>query len=205
MAALFLGERVRIYRWSAVVVGFAGVLLMLAPHLDFVPSTVASAGEAMGAFFGLSGACFNAASVVQTRHLTKSESTSAIVFYFSLICALAGLATWPFGWNSPSAAELAALIGIGLCGGLGHIVLTESYRFAPASLVAPFDYTSMLWALVLGYLAFGELPSALGFLGGAIIVAAGLFVIWRERQLGLKRVPLAPLDPAAVERPLSRP
>ena len=209
MAALFLGERVRIYRWSAVVVGFAGVLLMLAPRFDFAPSAVASAGEAtgafMGAFFGLSGACFNAASVVQTRHLTKSESTSAIVFYFSLICALAGLATWPFGWNSPSAAELAALVGIGLCGGLGHIVLTESYRFAPASLVAPFDYTSMLWALVLGYLAFGELPSALGFLGGAIIVAAGLFVIWRERQLGLKRVPLAPLDPAAVERPLSRP
>jgi drug/metabolite transporter (DMT)-like permease len=87
----------------------------------------------------------------------------------------------------PGGRELAALIGIGICGGLGHIVLTESYRFAPASLVAPFDYTSMLWALVLGYLAFGELPTALGFLGAAIIAGAGLFVIWRERQLALER------------------
>jgi drug/metabolite transporter (DMT)-like permease len=211
MAALLLGERVRIYRWSAVGIGFAGMLVMLAPHLDLAGSSLVSAGEAVGAFFGLSGACFNAASVVQTRHLTKSESTSSIVFYFSLICALAGLATLPLGWNVPSTAELAELVGIGICGGLGHIVLTESYRHAPASLVAPFDYTSMLWALALGYLAFGELPTALGCLGGAIIVAAGLFVIWRERQLGLGRVPPARLDPVGAkgepvpECPVSRP
>jgi drug/metabolite transporter (DMT)-like permease len=183
MAALLLKERVRIYRWSAVIVGFTGVLVMLVPYLDLGGSTLASASEAVGAGFGLAGAFFNAGSVIQTRHLTKSESTSSIVFYFSLICALAGLLTLPFGWNLPNGTELAVLIGIGICGGLGHIVLTESYRFAPASLVAPFDYTSMLWALVLGYLAFGEFPTALGFLGAAIIVGAGLFVIWRERRL----------------------
>ena len=202
MAALLLRERVRIYRWSAVIVGFVGVLVMLVPHLDPAGAALASAGEGIGAFFGLSGAFFNAGSVIQTRHLTKSESTSSIVFYFSIICALGGLVTWPLGWNMPSARELAALISIGFCGGLGHIVLTESYRYAPASLVAPFDYTSMLWALVLGYLAFGELPTALGFLGGAIIVAAGLFVIWRERQLGLDRAPPVPLAPPPV--PVSR-
>jgi drug/metabolite transporter (DMT)-like permease len=192
MAAVVLKERVRIYRWSAVIVGFIGVLVMVAPHLDMAAldsgGTAASAGGAVGAAFGITGAFFNAASVIQTRHLTKSETTSSIVFYFSLICALAGLVTWPFGWNTPSGSELAALIGIGICGGLAHIVLTESYRWAPASLVAPFDYTSMLWALVLGYLAFGELPTMLVFLGAAIIAAAGLFVIWRERQLGLGRV-----------------
>jgi drug/metabolite transporter (DMT)-like permease len=187
MAALWLGERVRIYRWSAVSIGFLGVVVMLLPHVDVAGSVPASASEAIGAALGLTGAFFNAGSVVQTRHLTKSETTSSIVFYFSLICALAGLATAPFGWNMPGGFELAALIGIGLCGGLGHIVLTESYRFAPASLIAPFDYTSMLWALLVGYLAFGELPSALGFLGAAIIVGAGLFVIWRERQLGRVR------------------
>jgi drug/metabolite transporter (DMT)-like permease len=184
MAALVLKEQVRIYRWSAVIVGFIGVLVMVAPHLD-VGGTAASAGGAVGAAFGLAGAFFNAGSVIQTRHLTKSETTSSIVFYFSIICALAGLVTLPFGWNMPSGPELAALIGIGICGGLAHIVLTESYRWAPASLVAPFDYTSMLWALLLGYLAFGELPTMLVFLGAAIIAAAGLFVIWRERQLGL--------------------
>jgi drug/metabolite transporter (DMT)-like permease len=187
MAAVFLKERVRIYRWSAVIIGFMGVMVMLVPHLDISGSTAAHAAEGLGAFFGLTAAFFNAGSVIQTRHLTRSETTSSIVFYFSLICALAGLVTWPFGWNTPSWGELAALIGIGICGGLGHIVLTESYRFAPASLVAPFDYTSMLWALVLGYLAFGELPTALGFLGAAIIAGAGLFVIWRERQLAAGR------------------
>jgi drug/metabolite transporter (DMT)-like permease len=191
MAALWLKERVRIYRWSAVIIGFAGVLVMLLPHLD-VSGTAAAAGAAIGAFFGLAGAFFNAGSIIQTRHLTKSETTSSIVFYFSLICALAGLLTWPFGWNTPSGTELAALIGIGLCGGLGHIVLTESYRWAPASLVAPFEYTSMLWALMLGYLAFGELPTALGFLGAAIIAGAGLFVIWRERQLRQERAAAVP-------------
>jgi drug/metabolite transporter (DMT)-like permease len=192
MAALLLKERVRIYRWSAVIIGFLGVLVMLVPHLEIGGAMAVQAGGAIGALFGLAGAFFSSLSVIQTRHLTKSETTSSIVFYFSLICAFAGLATWPFGWNTPSGAELAALIGIGVCGGLAHIVLTESYRWAPASLVAPFDYTSMLWALVLGYLAFGEFPTALGFLGAAIIAAAGLFVIWRERQLGAQRVAIVP-------------
>ena len=79
----------------------------------------------------------------------------------------AGLCTWPFGWVTPTWPELAALITIGIFGGLAHILLTESYRHAPASLVAPFDYTSMLWALLLGYLVFGEVPSALVFIGAA--------------------------------------
>ena len=80
--------------------------------------------------------------------------------------------TWPFGWVTPSWPELAALIVIGICGGLAHILLTESYRLAPASLVAPFDYTSMLWALLLGFV-FGEVPSALVFVGAAIIARRG--------------------------------
>jgi drug/metabolite transporter (DMT)-like permease len=110
MAALLLKERVRIYRWSAVVVGFLGVLVMLLPHLDLGGSTAASAGAAAGAAFGLSGAFFSALSIIQTRHLTKSETTSSIVLYFSLICTLAGLVTLPFGWNTPTWPELAALI-----------------------------------------------------------------------------------------------
>jgi drug/metabolite transporter (DMT)-like permease len=87
----------------------------------------------------------------------------------------------------PNGPELAALIVIGICGGVAHILLTESYRLAPASLIAPFDYTSMLWALVLGFLVFGEVPSVLVFVGAGIIASAGLFVIWRERRLGAQR------------------
>ena len=187
LSAIFLKERVRIYRWSAVIAGFIGVLVMLAPHLDVDHSTAGTAAVA-GATLGLIGAFFSACSTVQTRALTRSETTSSIVLYFSLICAIAGLCTLPFGWLAPSGQELVALVTIGVFGVLAHIFLTESYRLAEASLVAPFDYTSMLWALLLGYVVFNELPDALVYLGAAIIAAAGLFVIWRERRLGLPRI-----------------
>lgn len=188
-AALFLGERVRIYRWSAVGVGFLGVIVMLWPHFDVAHFMVAgSAATAIGATCAMASAFTSAGSVIQTRLLTSTESTSSIVFYFSLICALCGLATWPFGWATPDSGQLAALIALGVLGGLAHIMLTESYRFATASVIAPFDYTTMLWAFVLGYALFGEVPTKYVFIGGSIVATAGLFVIWRERQLGLRRV-----------------
>jgi drug/metabolite transporter (DMT)-like permease len=190
-AAAFLGERVRIYRWSAVLVGFAGVIVMLWPYLDlkqFGPGGTATAAAAVGAACALASAFTNAGSVIQTRRLTTTESTSSIVFYFSLICAIGGLATLPFGWVIPSGAQLAALIGLGLIGGLAHVLLTESYRHAPASLVAPLDYSTMLWAFILGYALFGEIPTVYVFVGAAIVAGAGIFVIWRERQLGLARL-----------------
>jgi drug/metabolite transporter (DMT)-like permease len=176
-AAIFLKERVRLYRWTAVIIGFAGVLVMLWPHLDLSHfSGAAATASALGALFALSAAMFN-----------SSETTSSIVFYFSLICALAGLCTLPFGWSFPSGAVVAALIATGILGGLAHIFLTESYRYAPASLVAPFGYTAMLWAFVLGYVFFGEIPVPLVFIGAGVVAGAGLFVIFRERQLGLRR------------------
>ena len=189
LAAIILKERVRIYRWSAVFVGFGGVIVMLIPHFDFghYAAAGATAVATVGSILALIAACCNAGTVIQTRRLTQSETTSSIVFYFSLVTALAGAVTLPFAWHSPSAAELLMLVSLGLFGGVGHIFLTESYRYAAASVVAPFDYTSMLWALIFGYWFFGELPSALIYVGAAIVTAAGLFVIWRERQLGLKR------------------
>ncbi len=186
-AAIFLGEHVRIYRWTAVAIGFVGILVMLAPHLDYRHFTGPDVAGAVGATCALLAAIANSAAVIQTRRLTQTETTSAIVFYFSLICAFAGLATWPFGWESPSHIELAALIGTGLCGGVAHILLTESYRFAPASVLAPFDYTAMLWAFLLGFVVFGELPTVTVYIGSVIVAGAGLYVIWRERQLGLQR------------------
>jgi drug/metabolite transporter (DMT)-like permease len=170
---------------------------MLAPRLDISQSTAAATG-AIGAGLGLMGAFFSAGSTIQTRAMTASETTSSIVLYFSLFCALASLCTWPFGWITPTWPELAALVTIGIFGGLAHILLTESYRLAPASLVAPFDYTSMVWAFILGFIVFGEVPSALVFLGAAIIAGAGLFVIWRERQLGLQRARAAEGPPTGT-------
>ncbi len=189
LAVVFLKERVRIYRWSAVTIGFIGVLVVLAPHFsgDQLALVMVSATAVWGVLYGLTGSISNAASVIQTRHLTKSETTSSIVFYFSLICAIAALLTAPFGWLRPNSVELAALVATGFLGGLGHILLTESYRYAPASIIAPFDYTSMIFALVLGYLLFGEIPTTMIVIGSTIIAAAGLFVIWREHQIATAR------------------
>ena len=189
LSALILKERVRIYRWSAVIVGFVGVLVVLSPHLSRDELTAAMGGVAslLGVIYAICGSVTNAGTAIQTRRLAQSETTSSIVFYFSLSCALAGLVTLPFGWVTPTVAETVALVSIGVLGGTGHIFLTESYRYASASLVAPFDYTSMIWALVLGYAMFGEKPTSEIVLGSAIIAAAGLFVIWRERQLAIIR------------------
>jgi drug/metabolite transporter (DMT)-like permease len=188
-AALFLKERVRIYRWSAVTVGFLGVLVVLAPHFSATEMTVimASTASVAGVIYALLGSITNAGTMIQTRKLTQSETTSSIVFYFSLICAIAGLVTWPFGWTAPTAAEFGVLACIGFLGGMGHILMTESYRYAAASVVAPFDYTSMIWALLLGYAMFGETPTVTIVIGSMIIASAGLFVIWRERQLAMMR------------------
>ena len=185
MAALILKERVRRYRWSAVSIGLVGVIVMIWPYLDIWGTFyVGSTERTIGAICALTGAFLNAGTVIQTRRLTMSETTSSIVFYFSLICALAGLATLPFGWLPITFAEGVMLVMIGVIGGLSHILLTESYRHAPASVVAPFDYTAMLWAFVLGYFVFGELPSLFVYVGAVIVVGCGLFVLWRERQLG---------------------
>ena len=198
LAALILKERVRIYRWSAVAVGFVGVIVMLIPQFDVHHYAALGADvAAFGALLAVGSAISNAATVIQTRRLTQSETTPCIVFYFSLICTIAGALTLPFAWHTPTKVELIELIATGFLGGVAHIFLTESYRHASASVVAPFDYTSMLWALFIGWWVFGELPAALVYVGGVIVAAAGLFVIWRERQLGLER----PVEPEVAEGP----
>src|SRR5262249_56835688 len=133
------------YRWSAVIVGFSGVLVMLAPYLD-VGRSAASGEGAIGAMFGIFGALFAAASVIQTRALTKSESTASIVLYFSLLCTLAGLATLPLGWIRPNWLELTALIVIGICGGACHPLFSERYRLGAAAPVPPLAFNPVLLA-----------------------------------------------------------
>lgn len=185
LAALLLNERVRAYRWSAVAIGFVGVVVMLWPYLDLARlMSAGSTASTVGALCAVAAAFANAGSVIQTRRLTDSETTSSIVFYFSVICMLAGLATLPFVWLTPTLPELAALVGVGILGGLSHILLTESYRYAPASVVAPFDYMALLWAFLFGYALFGEVPTIYVYVGAGIVALSGLYVILRERQGG---------------------
>ncbi len=147
-AAFFLGERVRIYRWSAVGIGFLGVLVMLWPYLDFEQFTAGGAAAAtatVGAACALMAAVTNAGSVVQTRRLIETETTSSIVFYFSLSCALAGLATLPFGWVMPELPVLAALVTIGIIGGTAHIIVSIRHR-PQASYLSPSERLSSVWS-----------------------------------------------------------
>ncbi|HSV24383.1 MAG TPA: DMT family transporter, partial [Xanthobacteraceae bacterium] len=159
LATVILKERVRVYRWSAVLVGFFGVLVMLWPylHVDALVAVGASAST-VGTACAVTAAFTNAGATIQTRRLADSETTVSIVFYFSLICALAGLISLPFSWHAPSSIELAALTSIGVIRGSSHIFLTESYRYALGSVAAPFDYVALLWAHFFGYVLFGEIP-----------------------------------------------
>jgi drug/metabolite transporter (DMT)-like permease len=185
-AAMFLGEEVRIFRLSMVALGLAGVLVVLSPRLQVDPATV-STTETLGAVVVLLSAVFAALAQVFVRKLVNTETTSAIVFYFSITATAMALLTLPWGWVMPSPQVLAMLVCAGLLGGVGQILLTTSYRHADASLIAPFEYASMLLAIIVGYTVFGEVPGAATLAGAAMIVTAGILIILRERQLGIER------------------
>jgi drug/metabolite transporter (DMT)-like permease len=185
-AAMFLNEQVRLFRLSMVALGMGGVLIVLSPRLALDPST-ADTGQALGAVLVLMGAVCAALAQVFVRKLVQTERTAAIVFWFSITASVLSLLTLPWGWAWPTPAQWALLIGAGLAGGVGQILLTSSYRFADASLIAPFEYSSMLLAIAVGYFVFAETPPPTMLMGAALIVVAGIGIIWRERQLGLKR------------------
>lgn len=186
-AAMFLGEDVRLFRMASVALGLIGVMIVLSPRLSVLEGDAAGHREAFGAMLVLGSAVFAALAQVFVRKLVQTEKTPGIVFWFSLTATLLSLVTLPFGWVVPTPREAALLVGAGLLGGVGQILLTSSYRFADASLVAPFDYASMLFALAFGYFIFDEMPTWTMLGGAALIVTAGILIIWRERRLGLER------------------
>ncbi|WP_026379609.1 DMT family transporter [Afifella pfennigii] len=187
LAALFLKEKVRIFRWSAVFIGLAGIAVILWPRLEVLERGFAGDREMVGAMLALASTVAMATAAVLVRRLTGTESTASIVFYFSLTATLAALMTAPFGWTMPSTGDFILLVSAGLLGGLGQIMVTAAYRFAETSIIAPFDYVSMIWGLTLGYVVFGDVPGFNVWVGSAIVIAAGIFIIFREHQLGLER------------------
>ena len=196
-AAVILKEHVHAYRWSAVGVGFCGVILMLSPYFG------SHAALTTSMMIGLSLALLNAVSsggaTIQIRRLTATESSAAIVIFMTLTVMAVSLLTAPFGWRMPAPGpELYLLVGIGIAGGLGQMLFTESYRYAPASFLAPFDYAAMLWAFLLGFWMFGEVPTTAVVSGAVIVAGAGIFVILRERHLGLKRLRDTPMSPIST-------
>ncbi len=184
LAALLLGERLRAFRISAVLVGLVGVLIVLWPRISVDNLDQAAT---MGVALMMVSAAMRALAQVHVRRLVATEQTSAIVFWFSMTATVLSLFTLPFGWQVPSPPILLCLIMAGLIGGFGQILLTTAYRHAEAAVLAPFDYASLLFAILIGYTVFDEVPTTMVLLGSAVVMSAGGAIVWRERQLGLQR------------------
>ena len=178
LAALMLNEKVGPHRAAAVVIGFAGVLLMAEPHGAFGTSV----GSTVGAGAALLGAFLSAFVVVFIRHMSATETSEAIVFYFMLVCASAGAASMLWAFKPLSWEQTGFLVLCGLLGGIGQLCMTYCYRYAEPSLLASFDYAAMVWAVALGYLVFAEVPQRIVLAGAGVVIAAGLYIVWRERR-----------------------
>lgn len=185
LAALLLHENVGPHRAAAVVVSFGGVLLMAAPH-GFSGLTIAT-GSSLGATFAISGAMLSAFVVVFIRQMSGTEHSEAIVFYFMVVCAAAGAVTMLWEHITFETTALFWLTMTGILGGIGQVCMTYSYRYAEPSLLASFDYTAMIWAVAFGYFVFAEIPEKIVLGGAGVVIASGLYIVWRER---LRHLPI---------------
>lgn len=174
LAMLFLGERIHAFRWTALGIGFLGVLIMLGPHLSF------GEGLSLGVLAALGNAVLSAIAMMFLRRMSADEHAITITFYFSLTFMACAALTAIRGWPAPTATQWALIVLAGLFGVFGQLLMTYSYRYAEASTIAPLDYGNLIMAVILGYLLFGEIPSLSVWIGAPLVVAAGLVILWRE-------------------------
>ena len=184
LAVFMLNERVGLYRMSAVALGLIGVLVVIWPRLT-LDAAALTQGAALGAILVLIASVLRALVQIHIRTLVKTEHTAAIVFYFSATATIMSLFSIPFGWVVPNPLTLGLMIGAGLIGGVAQILVTASYRYGAASMLAPFDYSSLVFAGLIGWLVFSEFPTWSMIVGAGLVVAGGAVIMWRERQLGL--------------------
>ncbi len=181
LSALFLNEPIKGHRLLGTGIGFVGVMILLSPHMTFGNGP---ASPLIGALFGLTGAVLSAIAMVQVKQITGRENPSSIVFVFMTATAAAALLTVPFGWVMPLWHEALGMVLMGVLGGVGQILVTNAYRYAPASSLAPFDYLTMVWAVVIGFVLFGDWPEPVVFTGMGLVLLAGLYVLVREGRRG---------------------
>jgi len=180
LAMLFLGERIHRYRWTALGVGFVGVLIMIGPHLSF-------GDGATGVTIALGAAVFGALAMMFLRGMSSGgEHAITITFYFSLTSMVCAAFTAFWGWPMPTGRQWLFIVLVGVFGVLGQLLMTFSYRYAEASTIAPLDYTNLLVAVAFGYFFFDEIPQVSIWLGAPLVIAAGLIILWREyRRYGI--------------------
>lgn len=172
LSALLLGEKVGPRRWAAVLVGFVGVLIIMRPGtMNFHPAMIFSiASSFMGAFYNIA-----------TRKVGGHDRAETSLFYVSLVGAAAGLLPLPWHWQTPQGWEWGFVLAMGLAGTIGHFMLIQAHRLAPAALLAPFIYTQIIWMTLSSILVFGDYPDLWTIVGAAIVVACGIYVWHRER------------------------
>jgi drug/metabolite transporter (DMT)-like permease len=173
-----LGEWVRWRRWTAIAVGFVGVLVVTRPGAaSFQPAALLSLSAAL---------CYALYSLI-TRSLARTDSNETTLFYSNIVGALALLPVVPFVWTTPSDPLVVALmVATGVIGSFGHYLLIAAHRLAPAAVLSPFIYTEIVLVIALGFLVFGDLPNRYTLTGAAIVVASGLYILHRERKVRAK-------------------
>jgi drug/metabolite transporter (DMT)-like permease len=175
LAMLLLKEKVRLWRWSAVLFGFAGVLLIAQPGSGDIPL--------YGALVALAGAFMVALISIQIADLNRTDKPVTIVFYFALFSIPMTALALPFVVTAHDATGWLLLLAIGIAGVIGQLLLTAALRFGAVASVIVMDYSSLFWATLYGWLFFDSLPPASTWLGAPLIIAAGLVIAWREHRL----------------------
>lgn len=184
-AALLLHEATGWQRWSAVIVGFIGVLVVLNPIASFAGGFGGEHG--VGTVVALTGAIMTALITIAVRDLGRTENAATIVFWFSLLSMIPLGIALPFVITPHSGEEWLLLVGLGFLGAIVQMSLTGALRLAPVSVVIPMDYSSLLWAIAAGWWFFGTLPADTTWVGAPLIVASGLFIAWREHRRHIDR------------------
>ena len=175
LALVFLGERIHAYRWNALAVGFAGILIIVSPDL------MSPSGSLAGVAIAMTAAVLAAFAQMFVRRMSRHEHALTITFYFFLTSTLLAAATLVLEpWPLPTAGQWLLLAMTGAFGVVGQLTMTYSFGYAEASLLAPLDYVSMLFAVALGYAIFGEIPGASIWIGAPLVMTAGGIIIWRE-------------------------
>jgi drug/metabolite transporter (DMT)-like permease len=175
-SAPILGEWLGWRRWTAICVGFGGVLLITRPGFgEFNSGAVLSVASVV---------CYGFYAVF-TRMVSRVDSNQTSLFYNNAVGALVMLPVIPFVWTMPQNWKIAALmVGIGALGSIGHFFMISAHKLAPASVLSPYIYTQLIWVGILGYLVFDHVPNELTMVGAAIVICSGLYLLYRERQVG---------------------
>nr|WP_282572067.1 DMT family transporter [Roseomonas acroporae] len=175
-----LGEQVGRHRWGAVVVGFLGILVVAASGSGGTGPAGTGTLLLLGAFCAVLNGFFSALSTLQVRQLSATEPSATIVLWQSLLIALLTGLALPFIWVTPGWTEMGLLVLLGIVGGIGQLAWTEAYASAQASSLGVYTYSGIVWAMLLGWAVWGEVPGLGTLLGAALIIAAGLYILRRE-------------------------